>query len=73
MTKPARTLVLAALALSAAACASRDAGRDVRAMVQDETARQAAATAAQSGEDSKAAVAAGADAAAARDPGEPPT
>ncbi|HEY0647744.1 hypothetical protein [Phenylobacterium sp.] len=56
-----------------AGCASRDAGREVAAVVQDESARGAAATAAQQGEGSKDAVKAGAEAAAKdKDPSEPP-
>jgi hypothetical protein len=54
-------------------CASRDTGREVAAVVQDEGARGAAATAARQGEDSRDAVKAGAEAAAKdRDPSEPP-
>lgn len=56
-----------------AACASRDAGREVAAVVQDEGARQAATAVAQDGEGSKAALEAGAEAAARdKDVSEPP-
>ena len=67
-----RMMILAAMLLLAA-CASRGAGREVSAVVQDEGARQAAVEAAQRGEDSKAAVQAGAEAAArTKNPGDPP-
>ena len=56
-----------------AACASRGAGREVAAVVQDEGARQAATAAAQQGEGSKEALEAGAQAAARdKDVSEPP-
>lgn len=56
-----------------AACASRDAGREVAAVVQDEGARQAATAVAGDGEGSKAALEAGAEAAARdKDVSEPP-
>ena len=55
------------------ACASRGAEREVAAVVQDEGARQAAATAAANGEDSTRALKAGAEAAARdKDASEPP-
>lgn len=55
------------------ACASRGAGPEVAAVVQDEAARQAAVAAAQDGEGSKAALEAGAEAAARdKDMSEPP-
>lgn len=67
-----RTLALTMLLL-ATACASRGTGRDVAAVVQDEGARQAAVEAAREGEDSKAALKAGSQAAAEdKDPSEPP-
>ena len=64
-------IVMAMLALGG--CASSGAGREVAAVVQDEDARQAAVAAAQKGEGSKAALKAGAEAAAQeQDPSEPP-
>jgi hypothetical protein len=58
-----RTLALMTMFLLAA-CASRSTGREVAAVVQDESARQAATAAAQEGQGSKAALEAGAEAAA---------
>ena len=52
-----------AAALLLGACASRGAGPEVAAVVQDEQARQAAASAAQHGESAKDALQAGAAAA----------
>ena len=67
-----RMLVLSTMLLLAA-CASHDAGREVAAVVQDEGARQAATIAAQEGKGSKAALEAGAEAAARdKDVSEPP-
>jgi hypothetical protein len=67
-----RLLTLTTMLLLAA-CASRGAGREVAAVVQDEGARQAATAAAQEGEGSKAALQAGAEAAARdKDVSEPP-
>ncbi len=67
MRTSARTLmllgpILASVALGAG-CASRGAGPEVAAVVQDEEARQAAVDAARQGETSREAVKAGADAA----------
>ncbi len=58
-----RTMAVMTMLLLAA-CASRGAGREVAAVVQDEGARQAATAAAQEGQGSKAALEAGAEAAA---------
>lgn len=67
-----RMLALTTMLLLAA-CASRSTGREVAAVVQDEGARQAATAAAQEGEGSKAALEAGAQAAARdKDVSEPP-
>lgn len=67
-----RALALMTLLLLAG-CASRSAGREVAAVVQDEGARQAATAAAQEGEGSKAALQAGAEAATRdKDVSEPP-
>ena len=76
MRTSARTLILlgpilATVALGAG-CASRGAGPEVAAVVQDEEARQAAVLAAQQGDGSQAALDAGADAAATRPSEEPP-
>lgn len=55
--------VLVMLALMLAGCASGGADKEVAAVVQSETARQAAAGTAQAGEGSEAALKAGAEAA----------
>ena len=68
-----RILPVLALALGAAACASREASREGAAVVQDEGARQAATAAARDGEGSEAALEAGAEAAVRdKDVSEPP-
>ncbi len=67
-----RTMALMTMLLLTA-CASRGAGPEVAAVVQDESARQAATAVAQAGEGSKAALEAGAEAAARdKDVSEPP-
>lgn len=67
-----RITLLACLVLLSA-CASRSTSREVAAVVQDEGARQAATAAAQEGDGTKAALAAGAEAAARdKDASEPP-
>ena len=71
---PLKVLALAAMASGACACAGHSVGREVAAVVHDEDARQAATAAAPRGEDSKAALEAGAAAAErSRDVSEPPT
>jgi hypothetical protein len=69
----ARILLPLALAAFATACASRGTGREVAAVVLDEGARQAAVETAREGVGSKAALKAGAEAAAEhKDASEPP-
>ncbi|MBU1377445.1 MAG: hypothetical protein KKE02_15065 [Alphaproteobacteria bacterium] len=61
------------IACGATACASRGAGPEVAAVVQDEQARQAAAATAQQGESAKDSLKAGAEAASkATAPADPP-
>ena len=76
MRTAARTLILLGPILTAVAlgsgCASRGAGPEVAAVVQDEAARQAAVLSAQQGEGSRAALDAGADAAS-KTSEDPPT
>lgn len=68
-----RALLLVAAMLAATACAAHSPGRDVAAVVEDESARQAAVISARQGEDSREALATGAEAAArTADPGDPP-
>lgn len=67
-----RTLVVTTMLLLSA-CASRGPGPEINAVVQDESARQAAASSAQAGDGSKTALEVGAEAAAReKDVGEPP-
>jgi hypothetical protein len=70
-----RLILCAALGLAGPGCATRhSASEEVSAVVQDETARQAATVAARQGESSKAALEAGAAAAdRSKDAARPPT